>query len=116
MARFGRSASARWARCGSARPTSTRSSIPWPRRNAGQVAEDAAARDVRERLCARPKPAHVVEVEARRREQVVAVVILVLEHAPDECEAVRVDAGRRDADDGVAFADAAAVNYGLAVD
>ena len=54
---------------------------------------------------ARPRSARArPEVEARRREEVVAVVVLVLEHAPNEREAVRVDAGRRKADHGVARA------------
>ena len=41
------------------------------------------------------EPPNVVEVEPRRREQVGAVVVLVLEDPADEREAVRVNAGRR---------------------
>ena len=41
-----------------------------------EVAEDAAAGHVRERLRAAAQRARDVEVEARRREQVVAVVVL----------------------------------------
>ena len=55
---------------------------------------------------ARPRRrARDVEVEPRRCEQVVAVVVLLLEHAPDEREAVGVQAGRREADDDVARLD-----------
>ena len=50
---------------------------------------------VRERLRAAAQRSRRVEIEAGRREQVVAVVVLGLEHAADEREAVRVDAGRR---------------------
>ena len=74
-----------------------------------EVAGDAAAGDVRERARAAAEPADDVEVEARRREQVRAVVVLLLEHAPDEREAVRVDAGRREADHDVAGLDRGAV-------
>ena len=71
-----------------------------------RLPSDAAARDVRERVRAVAQPPHVVEVEPRRREQVVAVVVVLLEDPPDEREAVRVHAGRREADDGVAGLDA----------
>ena len=67
--------------------------------------------------CARgAQAAHVVEVEPRRREQVVAVVVVLLEDAPDEREAVRVHAGRREADDDVAGLDRRAVEQRVAID
>ncbi len=75
-----------------------------------QVARDPAARHVRERLRpAAQRPRHV-EVEARRSEQVGAVVVLVLEHLADEREAVRVHAGRREADHDVAARHGGAVD------
>ena len=67
------------------------------RDDAREVAEDPASGHVREGVRAVAQPAHVVEVEARRREQVVAVVVLLLEHSPDEREAVRVHARRGEA-------------------
>src|SRR5829696_381949 len=70
-----------------------------------QVALDAAPRDVGERVRALAEPPDVVEVEPRRREQVVALVVLELEHTPHEREAVRVDARRREADDRVPLLD-----------
>ena len=51
------------------------------RNDAREVAEDPAARDVRERLRARAEPAYLVEIEPRRREQVVALVGSSSEHA-----------------------------------
>ena len=80
------------------------------RDDALEVAENAAAGDVRERFCAAAQRARVVEVEARRRKQVVAVVVLVFEHAPHEREPVRVHAGRREADHDVAGFDRRAVD------
>ena len=74
-----------------------------------EVAEDAAAGDVREGARPAAEAAYVVEVEPRRREQVGAVVVLGLEHAPDEREAVRVDSRRREADHDVAGLDRRAV-------
>ena len=69
------------------------------RQHAREVPLDAAAGHVRERtdVGVAAERADVVEVQPRRREQVVAVVVLQLEHLPDEREAVRVDAGRREA-------------------
>ena len=49
--------------------------------DAREVAEDAAARHVCEGVRAVAQPAYVFEVKARRREQVVALVVLLLEHA-----------------------------------
>ena len=67
--------------------------------------------------CARAaQPADVVEVEPRRREQIGPVVVLELEHAPDEREPVRVHAGRGQADDDVARAHGGAVDHAVAVD
>src|SRR6185369_253589 len=63
-----------------------------------EVAEDAAARHVRERERPAAKSACDVEVQARRREQVWTVVVLLLEHASDESESVRVDPGGREAE------------------
>ena len=62
------------------------------------------------------QPADVVEVQARRGEQVGAVVVLDLEDAAHEREAVRVDAGGRQADDDVAALDARAVDQAVALD
>ena len=68
------------------------------RQHAREVPLDPAAGHVRERLHVRlpAQRADVVEVEPRRREQVVAVVVLLGEHRADEREAVRVDARRRE--------------------
>ena len=60
--------------------------------------------------------ANLVEVEPGRREQVVAGVVLLLEHPADEREAVRMDAGGGEADHDVAFTDRRAVDETLAVD
>ena len=68
------------------------------------------------RVRASRSAAHVLEVEPRRREQVVTRVVLVLEHAPHEREAVRVHAGRREADHGVALLDRRAVDQPRALD
>ena len=70
--------------------------------NAAQVAEDPAAGDVREGLRAAAQRARLVEVEPGRGEQVGPVVVLGLEHPPDEREPVRVHAGRGEADHRVA--------------
>ena len=70
----------------------------------------AAAGDVRERLGATAQGLRDVEVEPRGCEQVVAVVVLILEHAADEGEAVRVHPGRRESDHGVAGLDRRAVD------
>ena len=80
--------------------------------DAREVPEDAAARHVREPadVVALAQSPHVVEVEPRGREEVVARVVLGLEHAPHEREAVRVHAGRREADDRVALLDPRAVD------
>ena len=67
------------------------------RDDAREVAEDPAAGHVREGPRAVPQAADVVQVQPRWREQVVAAVVLVREHATDEREAVRVDAGRAQA-------------------
>src|SRR5581483_2913507 len=53
---------------------------------------------------------HLPEVEPRRRQQIGAVVVLVLEDPPDEREAVRVDACRGKADHDVASLDGRAVD------
>ena len=69
-----------------------------------EVSEDAAARDVRERLHVglRAERAHLVDVEAVRREQQVGVEVAVADDRAHEREAVRVDAVGRKADDDVA--------------
>ena len=84
-------------------------------KHAREVALDPAAGDVREGVRAAAQPADVVEVEPRGREQVVAVVVLRLEDAPDEREAVRVDSGRREADDRVSRLDPRAVDETLSL-
>ena len=81
-----------------------------------EVAGDAAAGDVRERLRASAQRARDVQVEPGRREQVVAFVVLLLEHAPREREAVRVHAGRGEPDHRVAALDPRAVDHLLARD
>ena len=58
----------------------------------------------------------VVEVEAGRREQVVAGVVLLLEHAPHEREAVRVHARRGQPEHDVALLDPRAVDQAVTVD
>src|SRR3954471_4070894 len=80
-----------------------------------EVAENAAARHVGEPERAAAQPPRHVEVEPRRREQVGAVVVLLLEHASDEGEAVRVDPRRRKAENDVARGDPGAVDKRLAL-
>src|SRR5262249_59679310 len=80
------------------------------------VAEAPAAGNVGERLRPPAESTRVVEVKARRSEQVGPVIILELEHAPDEREAVRMDAGRGEADHGVPGRDRAAVDQLARVD
>ena len=63
-----------------------------------------------------PQPPHVVEVEARRREQVLSVVVLELEDPADEREPVRMHACGREPDDRVADFDPRAVDQPLALD
>ena len=62
------------------------------------------------------QPANVLEVEPRRREQVVAVVVLVCEHAPNEREAVCVHARRRKAEHEVAGSPVRTVDDAFAID
>ena len=84
--------------------------------DAAQVAEDPAAGDVGECLRAAAQSAGLVEVEPGRGEQVGPVVVLGLEHPPHEREPVRVHAGRREADHGVAGHDVAPVDELVAID
>ena len=65
------------------------------------VARDAAPRHVSEARARRTQPPDVVQVAARRGEQVVAVVVLVLEDAADEREPVRMHTRGGQADDDV---------------
>ena len=58
----------------------------------------------------------MVQVEPPRREQIVAVVVVQLEDLPDQREAVRVDARRREPDDAVAGGDVCAVDEAIALD
>jgi hypothetical protein len=69
-----------------------------------------------ERPCILANAAHVAEVAPCGREEVVAVVVLLLQHAPHEREAVRVHAGRRKADHGVPRPDPRAVHDAIPVD
>ena len=71
-----------------------------------------AAGDVGERADVAPgaQPAHVLQVEARRRQQQVGVEVVVAEQAADEREAVRVQARGREAEDDVARLAARAVD------
>ena len=86
--------------------------------HAREVAEDATAGDVRERLDVRLRAqrADVVEVEPVRREQQVGVEVVVADELAHEREAVRVEAGRGEADDDVAGLAARAVDQVVAVD
>src|SRR6266511_3129720 len=86
------------------------------RHDARDVSGDAASRDVRERVRAGAQTAHVLEVEARGCEQVLAAIVVLLEDAPDEREPVRVHTRRREADDRLAGFDARAVDELLALD
>ena len=88
------------------------------RQHARQVAEDAAAGDVRERLHVGPLPqrAHVVEVEPVRREQQVGVEVVVADERAHEREAVGVEARGGEAEHDVAGLAALAVDQALAVD
>ena len=80
--------------------------------HAREVAEDAAAGDVRERLHvgARAQRAHLVEVEPVRREQQVGVEVVLADERADEREAVRVQTGGGEAEDDVAGRAARAVD------
>ena len=71
---------------------------------------------MRERLGATAKTLHIVEVQTSRREQVGPVVVLFLEHPPHEREAVRVHAGRREADHDVAGLNARTIDQLRALD
>jgi hypothetical protein len=62
------------------------------------------------------QPPDVLEVEAGRSEQVGAVVVLELEHPPDEREPVGVDARGREADDRVPRDHGGAVDQPVALD
>ena len=72
--------------------------------DARQVAEDAAAGHVRERLHVGPlaQRAHVVQVEPVRREQQVGVEVVLADERAHEREAVRVQAGGGEAEHDVA--------------
>src|SRR5262249_4715441 len=61
--------------------------------DAFEVAQDAAAGYVRERERTAPQPPRPLQIEPRRRQQVRAVVVLLLEDTPYERETVCVDAG-----------------------
>src|SRR4051812_34545946 len=59
---------------------------------------------------------YLLEVQARRREQVGAVVVLLLQHTPGEGEAVGVKTRGWEADHGVALLHAGAVEQMLLLD
>jgi hypothetical protein len=63
-----------------------------------------------------PQRADFVEVQPRRREQIVPVVVLDREHLPDEREPVRVHACGCQADDGVTRLHGRAVDHPVALD
>jgi hypothetical protein len=86
------------------------------RQHTAEIALDPPARDVREGVGRVAQAPHVVEVEPRRREQVGTVVILELEHAPDEREAVCMDAGRGEPHDEVALDDRRGVDQAVTLD
>ena len=88
------------------------------RHHTREVPLDPAAGHVGERAhlrLAAQRP-HVLQIEARRREQVVALVVLGLEHPADEREPVRVHACRREADDEIAGRHPRPVDQRRAVD
>ena len=86
--------------------------------HAREVAEDAAAGDVGERLDVGvlAQRAHVVEVERVRREHHVGVEVVVTDDCANEGVAVRVRTARRKADDRVAGRAARAVDQLVAID
>src|SRR5439155_21324938 len=86
--------------------------------DAGEVAEDAAAGDVGERLhvCLLSERPHLVQVEPVRSEQEVGVEIAVADELPHELEPVRVQPGGWKAEDDVARLDARPVDQPLAID
>ncbi len=86
------------------------------RQDAAQIPFDPAARHVRERVRPVAQAPHVVEVEPCRRQQVGPVVVLQLEHAPREGEAVRVNAGRGKPDDDIALVHGRTVDQAVALD
>src|SRR5215207_8715503 len=80
-----------------------------------EVASDSAAGDMRQPTDVSQR-SHLVEVEARGCEQIVALVVLLHEDPPDERETVGVDAGRREPDHRVAFADQRTVDQPVTLD
>src|SRR5262249_18170157 len=87
-------------------------------KDASQVAEDAPAGDVRERLDVRVRAQrpNVVDVETVGREQELGVEVVLADELADEGEAVRVQTGGGEADDRVSVLAARAVDEVRAVD
>ena len=86
--------------------------------HAREIAEDATARDVRERLDVRlhAQRAHVVEIQTVWREHHVGVEVFVPDQRPDEGVAVCMQTARRKANDCVASCAAGTVDHVVAVD
>jgi hypothetical protein len=71
---------------------------------------------MREGVCVLAEPADVVVVATGRGQQILPLVVLVLEHPPDEREAVRVHSGRGEADHGVSRFHPRAVDDAVTID